>query len=91
MLCFLALIKPSDRNLVDNKGEFFVKCQIDDLHVVVHPSSQKTAACLGTLKQRRNYKKKVDDLNDKRLGQYHKKAEAKGLAVKTKVTAKLPL
>ena len=48
----LALIKASKRNLVGNKGELSVKCQIDVLNFVVHPSSQHICrVCLGILKQ----------------------------------------
>ena len=31
VLCFSVLIKASDRNLVGNKGEYSVKCEIEDL------------------------------------------------------------
>ena len=52
VLCFLASIKVSDRHLVGNKGEFSVKCEIDDLDFVVHSSSQHICCvCLGILKQ----------------------------------------
>ena len=64
-----------------------MKFEIDDLRFVICPSSQhRCRVCLGILKQilqRRNYKKKLDDLNDKFLRQYHEKAEANRLAVKT--------
>ena len=48
---------------------------------------------LSLLKQRRNHKKKLDDLilNHNLLRQYRERAGAKGLAVKTKVTAKRSL
>ena len=59
-------------------GKFSAKFEVDDLCFVIHPGSQhKRCACLGILKQRRNYKKKLDDLNDKLLRQYHEKIEAK--------------
>ena len=91
VLHFSALIKTSDRNLVGNKGKFSVKFEIADVRFVVHPSSQYIyCACLGILKQRRNYKEKFDDLNDNLLHQYHEKAGAKGLPVKTEMTGSTP-
>ena len=60
-----------------------MKFEIDHLRFVIYPGSQhRPLACMGVLKQRRNYKK-LDDLNDKLLRQYHKKAGTKRLAVKT--------
>ena len=92
VLCFLVLVKASDRNLVRNKGEFLEKSEIDDLHLVVHPTSQDIChVCLSILQQRRNHKKKLHDLDDNLLRQYRDKAGAKGLAIKTKVTAKRSL
>ena len=93
ILCFLVLTKASDRNLVENiKGEFTVSKEIEDLHFVVHSTSQHICrACLRTLQQRRNCKKKLDDLNNNLLRQYREKAGQKGLAVKTKATAKRSL
>ena len=59
-----------------------MKFEIDDLCFVIHPGSQhRRYACLGVLKQRKKSKKKLDDLNDKLLCQYHEKAGAKRLAV----------
>ena len=84
----------SDRNLVVNKRACFVKSEINDIHFVVHPTSQHICrVSLSLLKQRRNHKKKLDDLilNHNLLRQYRERAGAKGLAVKTKVTAKRSL
>ena len=36
VLCFSVLMKASNRNLVGNKEKFSVKCQVDELHVVVY-------------------------------------------------------
>ena len=47
--------------------------------------------CLRILQQRRNHKKKLHDLDDNLLRQYRDKAGAKGLAIKTKATAKRSL
>ena len=92
--CVSVLLNASDRNLVVNKGACFVKSEINDLHFVVHPTSQHICRIsLSLLKQRRNYKKKHGDLilNHNLLRQYREKAGAKGLAVKPKVTAKRSL
>ena len=52
VLCFSVLIKVSNRNLVGSKGQFSLKCEMDDLHVVVHPSSQYVCfECLGISKR----------------------------------------
>ena len=92
VLCFCELTKASDRNLVENKGEFSVKRELEDLHFVVHPTSQHICrACFRSLQQRRNHQNKVDDLNNKLLRQYREKAGQKGLAIKTKLTAKRSL
>ena len=92
VLCFCGLTKASDRNLVENKGEFSVKRELEDLHFIVHPTSQHICrACLRSLQQRRNHKKKVDDLNNNLLRQYREKGGQKGLAIKTKSTAKRSL
>ena len=54
-----------------------MKSEIGDLHFVVLSTSQhKCHVCLGLLKQRRNHKKKLDDLNDDLLRQYREKARA---------------
>ena len=92
VLCFCELTKSSNRNLVENKGEFSVKRELEDLHFVVHPTSQHICrACFRSLQQRRNHQNKVDDLNNKLLRQYREKAGQKGLAIKTKLTAKRSL
>ena len=63
VLCFCELTKASDRNLVENKGEFSVKRELEDLHFVVHPTSQHICrACFRSLQQRRNHQNKVEDL-----------------------------
>ena len=92
--CISVLMNASDQNLVVNKGACFVKSEINNLHFVVHPTSQHICrVSLSLLKQRRNHKKKLDDLilNHNLLCQYREKAGAKGLAIKTKVTAKRSL
>ena len=63
VLCFCELTKVSDRNLVENKGEFSGKRELEDLHFVVYPTSQHICrACFWSLQQRRNHQNKVDDL-----------------------------
>ena len=92
VFCFCELTKASDRNLVENKGGFSVKRELEDLHFVVHPTSQRIChACFRSLQQRRNHQNKLDDLNNKLLRQYRQKAGQKGLAIKTKLTAKRSL
>ena len=55
-----------------------MKFEIDHIRFVINPGSQhRRRACMCIFKQRRNYKKKLDDLNDKLLRQYHEKAGAK--------------
>ena len=84
VLYFSGLIKASNRGLAGNKGKFSVKFEIDYLRFVIYPGSQhRRRACMGILKQTRNYKKKLDDLNDKLLRQYHEKAGANRPSVKT--------
>ena len=65
-LCFTALSKGPNRYLVQNKGEFSVQDEISDLEFVVHPTSQYICKiCLRILQQRRNAKKKLQELNEK--------------------------
>ena len=62
------------------------------MHLSVHPTSQHICrACFRTLQQRRNRKNKVDDLENNLLRKYHEKAGERGLAIKTKSTAKRSL
>lgn len=93
ILCFSILTKANDRNLVGNsKGQSTISKEIEDLHFVVHSTSQHICrACLRTLQQRQNYKKKLDDINSNLLRQYREKAGQKGLTVKTKAIAKRSL
>ena len=89
VLCFSLLAKAYDRNLVENKGEFSVKSEIQDLHFVVHSTSPHICrACFRTLQHRRNHKNKVDDLENNLLSKYREKAGERGLVIKTKSTAK---
>ena len=93
VLCFSQLTKACDRNLIENKEEFSVKKELEDLHFVVHTTSQHICRmCLRSLQQRRNHKKKlVEDLDNNLLRQYREKAGQVGLAIKTKATAKRSL
>ena len=92
VLCFFQLTKACDRNLVENKGEFSMKTELEDLHFVVHPTSQHICrVCLRSLQQRRNHKKKVEDLDNNLLRQYREKAGQRGLTIKTKSSAKRSL
>ena len=59
--------------------EFSVKTELEDLHCVVHPTSQYIC------------REKVDDLDNNPLRHYCVKAKQKGLRIKTKSTAKRSL
>ena len=86
-LCFTALSKGPNRYLVQNKGEFSVQDEISDLEFVVHPTSQYICKiCLRILQQRRNAKKKLQELNEKLLCQYRDNAATRGLSIKRKAT-----
>ena len=79
-LCFIALSKGPNRYLVQNKGEFSVQDEISDLEFVVHSTSQYICKiCLRILQQRRNAKKKLQELNEKLLCQYRDNAATRGL------------
>ena len=87
ILCFTALSKGPNRYLVQNKGEFSVQDEISDLDFVVHPTSPYICrGCLRVLQQRRNAKKKLQDLNEKLLSQYRDNATTRGLSIKRKAT-----
>ena len=89
VLCFSQLTKACDQNLAENKGEFLVKTELEDLHFVAHPTSQYIChVCLRSLQQMRNHKKKVEDLDNNLLLQYREKAGQRGLTIKTKSSAK---
>ena len=86
-LCFTALSKGPNRYLVQNKGEFSVQDEISDLEFVVHLTSQYICKiCLRILQQRRNAKKKLQELNEKLLCQYRDNAATRGLSIKRKAT-----
>jgi hypothetical protein len=87
ILCFTTLSKGPNRYLVQNKGEFSVQDEISDLDFVVHPTSAYICrGCFRVLQQRRNAKKKLQDLNEKILCQYRDNATTRSLSVKRKAT-----
>ena len=84
-MCFTKLEKKSDINLVRGKQAVDIVAGIEDLNFVVHPVSRHICRpCLSLLTQRRNHRKKLENLEAKLYSNYCQKARENGMAVKLK-------
>ena len=83
ILCFETLSKPTDRNLVEGKGN--VKAELNNLpFVVLASSSYICKSCLGLIKKRRGLKKKLSQLDGNLIILYKAKVQDFGSLLKRK-------
>lgn len=83
VLCFEALSKTTDRNLIDGKSK--VNVELDDLPFVVHRSSPYICKqCLTVVKKRKSLKEKLLETDERLTSLYRQKCGEHSFTVKRK-------
>ena len=86
ILCGSCLLRKNDRNLVDGKGSFVPREELEKLAFVVYSSDARHVCrnCFELLNKRKSIRESLDSLNEKLLTAYKNCCAESGRGIKLK-------